>query len=313
MAAALNLALLILALTSVKKQSFASSNSKCYSLNGEEARDVVNSRIVTSLWVYKNERGIYLGRNCHSGLTVLLLLAGDVELCPGPCPKCYTCSKTIWKNQRSNSCFYCGNKSHIKCLIDKIEFGQERLFCRGCLPSDNNTTSNTEGNREPPTAKGPFTDINDFLRARGLKIFHQNINGLARKKDIVETLLRETEQNIDILGLSETHLNGKIQDPVVEIDSYTFVREDRVTGLGGGVGCYIRNDKTWQRRKDLEKDHVEDIWIEFFIKNSKPLLVCIIYRPPDTSRYLDSDFEDRFNDMLDDSFMKTRKLSCLVT
>ncbi len=83
-----------------------------------------------------------------------------------------------------------------------------------------------------------------------------------------------------------------------------FVKMDwignRVTGLGGGVGCYIRNDIAWQRTKHLETENVKAIWIKIFIKNSSPLLVCIIYRPPDTSRFLHSDFEDIFSYMLDD-------------
>ena len=226
MAAALDFALLIFALTSVKKQSFASSDSVCHSFNGEEARDVVNSRTVTSVWVYMNERGIHLSRNSHSGLTILLLLAGDIELCPGPSPKCYICRKTIWKNQSLESCFHCGKKSRVKCLVDKIEFGRERLFCRGYLQSNNSMTADVERSGEPSTVKGPFTDIKDFLQASGLKIFHQNINRLASKKDVVEALLRETNQNIYILGLTETHLNEKIKDPELEIDGHMLVRED---------------------------------------------------------------------------------------
>ena len=164
----------------------------------------MNSKIVTSVWVYMNERGIHLSRNSHSDLTMLLLLAGDVELCPGPSSKCYIYRKTMRENQSLECCFHCGNKSHIKCLVDKNEFGRERLFCHGCLQSNNCTTADLEGSCKPSTAKGPFTDIKDFLQARGIKIFHQNINGLASKKDVVEALLRETKRNIHILGLTET-------------------------------------------------------------------------------------------------------------
>ena len=97
-------------------------------------------------------------------------------------------------------------------------------------------------------------------------------------------------------------MNEKIKDPELEIDGYTFGREDRETARGGGGGgCYICNDIGWQRRKDLGKDNIEAIRVEIFIKKSSPFLVSIIYRPPDTSRYLESDFENAFLDMLDDS------------
>ena len=51
--------------------------------------------------------------------------------------------------------------------------------------------------------------------------------------------------DIDILGLSETHLNKSIKDPVIEMDGYTYVREDRANGRGGGVGCYILKGIAW--------------------------------------------------------------------
>ena len=277
MAVALNFALLVFVLTSVKKQSFAGSNSICYSSNG----DVAISHIVTSLWVYKNQRGIYFGSNCHSGLKMLLLLAGDVKLCPGPSRRCFTCSKTIRKKQSSDSCFHCGKNCHIKCLVDRIEYGHERLACHNCLHRNNTTTTTAvhEKSCDLSTANGPFTDIRNFLQTRGLKIFHQNINGLASKKNIVEALLRETKQNIDILGLSETHLNATIKDPVIEIEGYTFVREDRANGRGGGVGCYIRNGIAWQRRKNLEKESVEAIWLEVLLKSQAPSLFAISIGP----------------------------------
>ena len=41
----------------------------------------------------------------HVALKLLLLLAGDVELCPGP--KYNVCNKSICKNQNSGSCFIC--------------------------------------------------------------------------------------------------------------------------------------------------------------------------------------------------------------
>ena len=69
-------------------------------------------------------------------------------------------------------------------------------------------------------------------------------------------------------------------------------------GTWGGVGCYIRNDIHWQRREDLEQKGIEAMWIEILVKNSKSFLVCIIYRPPDSSKYLDRNFEEKFDDMI---------------
>ena len=301
MAAAINIALLIFALSNVKKQSFASSNSVCYSFDGGEVTDACNSRITTSLWVYKQERGIHLGQKSYSGLILLLILAGDVELCPGPSVKCFNCNKTIRKNQSSETCCHCESKCHLKCLVDVVEYGHEKLYCPVCVNINESRTS------EPSILNTLYDDVKTFLQARGLKIFHQNVNGLVRKIDIVDHLLKETSGKIDILGISETHLNSDIMQEEVKVNGYTFIRNDRKTGPGGGVGCFIRNDLGWQRRTDLEYDGVEAIWLEIFIKNARSLLVCNIYRPPITSKYLHPEFETVFEDMINTSMCEDKQ------
>ena len=128
MLVALEFALVILIFSSVKKQSFASSNSICYSFTGEEAKDICNARVISSLWIYKQDKGITVRRNSHSGLNILLILA-DVELCSGPALKCFICSKTVRRNQRSDACSECNRLCHVKCLVDTDVYGCEMLFC----------------------------------------------------------------------------------------------------------------------------------------------------------------------------------------
>ena len=53
-----------------------------------------------------------------------------------------------------------------------------------------------------------------------------------------------------------------------------------------------------QRRYTLEVNGIECLWIELVIRKSKPLLLSIIYTPPNASRYLDSEFEAKFERML---------------
>ena len=80
MAAAVYFAVVIFVLSNIRKESFASANSVCFSFYGEEAKDVQNSRICASVWVHKQEKGIHVVHNTrtHVGLQLLLLLAGDV-------------------------------------------------------------------------------------------------------------------------------------------------------------------------------------------------------------------------------------------
>lgn len=55
----------------------------------------------------------------------------------------------------------------------------------------------------------------------------------------------------------------------------------------------------WQRRYDLEVDNIECIWVEIFFVSSKSILICIAYKPPESSTYLDNNFATKFNEMLE--------------
>eukprot|EP00794_Sanderia_malayensis_P020943 gene20943-22996_t len=172
------------------------------------------------------------------------------------------------------------------------------------------------------TCRGPtpelFSDIKKFARSRGLKIFHQNVRGLSGfgKIEQLRLLLTKTNKDIQFLGITETHLNNGILDEELQISGYRFERKDREKGPCGGTAVYIRDDIQWQRRKDLEVNGVECLWIELFIKNSRSVLLGVIYRPPDTSKYLNKDFDAKCEDMLniilseDKEVIMTGDLNC---
>ena len=54
---------------------------------------------------------------------------------------------------------------------------------------------------------------------------------------------------------------------------------------------------SWHHRSDLENDKMDAIWIKISISESKPVLICFVYRPADTSAYLTKDFDDVFSEM----------------
>ena len=110
--------------------------------------------------------------------------------------------------------------------------------------------------------------------------------------------MEETHKEIQILGVTETHLNNNISDEELLISGYRVECKDRENGPCGGTAVYFRDDIQWQRRNDLEVNRIECLWIELLIKRSRSILLGIIYRPPDTSKYLDKDFEAKCEDML---------------
>ena len=272
------------------KRPTAKVNSVCYSFYGDSVEETAESFIVQSIYQYKQERILFI-RPKHS-LKLLLLLAGDVEICPGPAPKCTMCRKPMKKNQSVRECSRCKEMYHIKCLQDILKNGTEKLYCNSCYKHDEGSTDDTGVENKV------YVDLNRFLTSNGLKVFHQNVNGIYRKIDEIKIMFLETRNKIQIFGVTETHLSPSYNTCSVEIDGYDFIRKDRSNGKGGGVGCYIEKDLNWQRRTDLEKENIEAIWIELFVKNSSSILICIIYRPPDSSKYLSSTFEEKLDDVL---------------
>ena len=186
----------------------------------------------------------------------------------------------------------------MKCLFDSVEKGHEICLCSIC-DNTSSDSSGPSGETDRYIKKCDRSELNKFLKGRGFKIFHQNVDGLLDKVEKVQLLLEEAKKNIHILGISEAHLNADILDNQASVQDYTFIRKDLAKRIWGGVGCYIRNDIRWQRRQDLEQKGIEAMWIDILVKNSKLFLVCIIYRPYiDSSKYSDQNFEEKFDDMI---------------
>ena len=141
----------------------------------------------------------------------------------------------------------CNNIFHLKYLIDSTENRVEKLICRVYLDVP---MENAKDDLLPVN----YGYLNDFLRCRGMKLLHQNINGLYLKIDQLRVMFEETKKNIHILGITESRANKYLLDDQVSVADYILVRKDREYGQGGGVCCYVRNDINWQRRSDLEID-----------------------------------------------------------
>ena len=63
-----------------------------------------------------------------------------------------------------------------------------------------------------------------------------------------------------------------------------FFRKDRYETndkSGGGLIFYFRKSIKCLRRKEFEISNIETIWSEIILTNSKPFLICTLYRPPD--------------------------------
>ena len=68
------------------------------------------------------------------------------------------------------------------------------------------------------------------------------------------------------------------------MDSYELVRSDR-NRHGGEVVCYIRNDINFNVIGDFSSEI--ETFLDIFLPKTKPILIGILYRPPDQSGFLD--------------------------
>ena len=300
MAVAVRIALTFFVLCSLKKASLVTCNSVCYSLYPEDAKDVKETYISTSLWQFKQEYGLNL--KPKFALKILLILAGDIELCPGPRVNCAGCLKKVQRSQVSKVCDSCGELYHVKCLTDRFEGNMEKFYCSLC-----NVSTDYDNSVESAANVPLYSQLDSHLQNRGLKVLHLNVNGLLGKIDQIRLLLTETGRNIQILQVSESHLDDSAPDSFVKVFGYNLIRRDRKNGPGGGVCIYIREDLKYQRRLDLENHELEALVIEIFIKHSKSLLISVIYRPPDSSKYLNKNFQCVFNDFISTAMSENKE------
>ena len=64
---------------------------------------------------------------------------------------------------------------------------------------------------------------------------------------------------------------------------YILERSDR-DRKGGGLACYVRNDLSYNVRDTLS-DKIENIFVDIIHPKINPILVVVVYRPPDKSDF----------------------------
>ena len=108
--------------------------------------------------------------------------------------------------------------------------------------------------------------------------------------------------NTDILILSKTYIIENVdldaKNEPYKIQGYSFINGVQSKREGGGVGIFIKEGVDCKRRKDLELENIEIMWIEFFIKSSKNIFIAALYCPLDTSSYLPRNFLDSLNETI---------------
>jgi hypothetical protein len=90
-------------------------------------------------------------------------------------------------------------------------------------------------------------------------------------------------EDLDIIGITETWLNENITDSEMLIDGYTLLRKDRNDNRRGGVAAlYVKNEITSTYREEImEQDFPEALFCSINCGNDT--LIGVFYRPPNSS------------------------------
>ena len=121
------------------------------------------------------------------------------------------------------------------------------------------------------------------FQKKGLHFIHININSLLPKIDEIRQMTKIT--NIAIVGIGETKLDDEsILSSEIGIEGYDLLRLDR-SRRGGGVACYVKKSLACNYRDNFCKN-TESIFIDIFLPKTKPILIGILYRPPDKNDFV---------------------------
>ena len=135
-----------------------------------------------------------------------------------------------------------------------------------------------------------------FKLTNNFSVLHHNVRSLSKNFDLFQIFLSALNVEFSVIGLCETWLS-ETPSPLLTVDGYSFVPNNRESRPGGGVAFYIQNDLDFALRADLNfmTDAIESIFIEINVPQGRNIIVGEIYMPPN-SNY--TDFIETLQSML---------------
>ena len=127
-------------------------------------------------------------------------------------------------------------------------------------------------------------DSINFNLISGFKIVFFNVRSLAKPEHLAQVKSMLLDNDIDILGITETWLTNENMSPELSCAGFEHWRHDRIGQSGGGVAMYARkSDKVSYEQLNLDLNgNCQDLRIRVSLISSKPFEVVCMYRPPDS-------------------------------
>ena len=120
--------------------------------------------------------------------------------------------------------------------------------------------------------------------AANFSIIHFNCRSLASNFNKLKDSIKALGLQFDVIAISETWLSDNDSDNF-NIDGYITFTCSRIYKKGGGVALYINNSlqhKYLPNKSKCIDNCAEAVSVEITLKNGKKVIVCCIYRAPNT-------------------------------
>ena len=163
---------------------------------------------------------------------------------------------------------------------NSISTTYNQSLCADHIEESSSVDSNVESLE---TDMSQFSEI--IFRSTELHLCNLNIRHIVPKID--ELRISMAHENCpDIFGMCEIFLTNSVSNDQLAISGFDLIQKDRSdtqNKAGGGVILYYRKSINCKRRPEFEVSNIETLWADITLPNSKPFLVCTVYRPPASS------------------------------
>ena len=86
-------------------------------------------------------------------------------------------------------------------------------------------------------------------------------------------------------AISESWLDTSVSDSKIGIPGYNIYRVDQSNKTGGGVCAYVASSYRTELLADIaniSNNGFHQLWLKIQVRNVKLIIICTVYRPPDT-------------------------------
>lgn len=124
-----------------------------------------------------------------------------------------------------------------------------------------------------------------------------NIRSLLSEGKLDEIKCYVEEENIDVVGITETWLNEEVLDSEISMSGFRLFRKDRKSvdkKRGGGVALYIKESIPVVLNERLIRKDIEGIWCDLYGSKNVYITVGVVYRPPLVSEQYTKNMIEQF-------------------